>query len=219
LVETKDGLRPIEELQVGDLVLSRDTDTGETAFKAITDLIPRHDRVIWEVSLYGADGETELFETTDDHPWWIAGIGWKTTEELSPNMSVVTADGRGMVIASIIQTKRNDATYNITVADFETYFVGKQQVLVHNCNLRMKGNGDARRVAGTDQEVKSTVAQIDNVEDLKCAQCKLKDSIKNRRDENKRNDRNSSETRRHNDRIKLEEKELRKVEEKIRDKE
>jgi RHS repeat-associated protein len=166
LVQTKDGLRPIEELQVGDLVLARDTDTGETKLKPITDLIRRHDRVIWEVALSGANGETELFETTDDHPWWIAGIGWKTTEELTANMSVVTADGRGMVITSITKTSLTDATYNITVADFETYFVGKQQVLVHNCKKKLtkkerKAETMARRKAARENEPMSE-AQVQN---------------------------------------------------------
>lgn len=133
LVETEQGLRPIEEIQIGDMVWARDTETGETALKAITDLIRRESRVIWEVVLADPDGEAERFETTDDHPWWIAGQGWKKTEELAAGMAVVTKDGRGMVVASVMETDRTDATYNLTVADFETYFVGEQRVLVHNC--------------------------------------------------------------------------------------
>ncbi|MDN3647279.1 polymorphic toxin-type HINT domain-containing protein [Pontixanthobacter aestiaquae] len=133
LVETEAGLRPIEEIQVGDKVWARDENTGETALKDVTDLIQRHERIIWEVSLTGADGDTAFFETTDDHPWWIAGQGWRKTEELQAGMAVVTRDGRGMVIASVTETDRTDATYNLTVADFETYFVGEQRVLVHNC--------------------------------------------------------------------------------------
>ena len=136
LVETKDGLRPIEELEVGDFVLSKNTDTGRTTYKTITDLIPAHERVIWEVSLNGLNGERELFETTNDHPWWIAGQGWKTTNELVAGMRVTTADGRGMMIKSVVETTRSDTTYNLTVADFETYFVGQNKVLVHNCDKK-----------------------------------------------------------------------------------
>ena len=61
-------------------------------------------------------------------------------------MSVVTADGRGMVITSITKTKRTDATYNITVADFETYFVGKQQVLVHNCKDKFASRREPKSI-------------------------------------------------------------------------
>ncbi len=134
LVDTEDGLRPIEQIEIGDRVWARDEATGETALRPVTDLIQRHERVIWQVSLTGSDGEVESFETTDDHPWWIAGQGWKKTEELVAGMAVVTRDGRGMVLNSVEETERTDATYNLTVAEFETYFVGEQRVLVHNCN-------------------------------------------------------------------------------------
>lgn len=133
LVETAEGLKPIEKIAVGDLVLARNVETGETALKAVTDLIRRHERTIWQVSLNGLDGDSASFKTTDDHPWWIAGQGWKKTAELAAGMAVVTKNGRGMVVASVTETDRTDATFNLTVADFETYFVGKNGVLVHNC--------------------------------------------------------------------------------------
>jgi hypothetical protein len=141
LVETEEGLRPIEEIKIGDKVLARDVKTGETALKAVTDLIRRHARTIWEVVLTGPESEAARFETTDDHPWWIAGQGWKKTAELAAGMAVVTKDGRGMIVASVVETGRTDATYNLTVADFETYFVGQQRVLVHNCPGSSGGPG------------------------------------------------------------------------------
>lgn len=156
LVETEKGLRLIEEISIGERVWARDTQTGETALKPVTDLILRHNRVIWEVSFSGSQGQQASFETTDDHPWWIVdnsgGGRWVETENLEPGM-VATARGRNdlakfmsaslpstpqdqtMVVTSVAKTNRSDATYNLTVADFETYFVGEQRVLVHNCKL------------------------------------------------------------------------------------
>ena len=137
LVETERGLRPIEDIDIGDRVLSRNPETGETAYKDVTDLIRLNQRVIWEVSLSSEGNTSEFFETTDDHPWWIVeadGSGsWKTTELLSKGMLVTTADGRTMVIKEVSNTSQTNATYNLTVADFETYFVGENRVLVHNC--------------------------------------------------------------------------------------
>lgn len=43
------------------------------------------------------------------------------------------SDNQTMIINSVVETSRIDATYNLTVADFETYFVGTNKVLVHNC--------------------------------------------------------------------------------------
>lgn len=133
LVNTSSGLRKIESIKVGDQVWARDETTGKIELKPVTDLIKRHERVIWEVSLVGMNGTSEFFETTDDHPWWIAGQGWKTTGQLLIGMAVTTQDGKGMIISAVDETDRTDATYNLTVADFETYFVGEQKVLVHNC--------------------------------------------------------------------------------------
>jgi len=151
-------LRSIESIELGDRVWARNELTGETTLKKVTDLIRRHERRIWTVSLTGLDGADEFFETTGDHPWWIAGQGWKTTEDISPGMAVTTRDGRGMVITAVKETARTDSTYNLTVADFETYFVGEQRVLVHNCGNFDKARADAFEDAGiTDGNVKFTM--------------------------------------------------------------
>lgn len=141
LVVTQDGLRPIDEIKVGDHVLSRDTTTGVQALKPVTELIQRHDRQIWIVEIQASDGSTSLFETTDDHPWWDENAGWRRTDELAVGMRIATADGRSVSIKGVRETARTALTFNIEVADFHTYFVGNSRVLVHNdCAA------DARRV-------------------------------------------------------------------------
>jgi len=155
LVETEFGLRPIESIELGDRVLARNPETGETALKAVTDLIRLNERMIWEVSLSGNNDVSEFFETTDDHPWWVVdetGQGsWKDTAELSAGMIVTTADNQTMIITKVLETERIDATYNLTVADFETYFVGENKVLVHNCKKNLTtGNSNPDLGGGTD---------------------------------------------------------------------
>lgn len=179
LVETESGLRPIEEIEIGDLVWARDEKTGETALKPVTNLIRRHERLIWEVELRGLNDTTERFETTDDHPWWIAGQGWKTTEELTPGMAVVTRDGRGMIIASVTETNYSDATYNLTVADFETYFVGSQRILVHNCKLpKLDGTG---KMHGDLPDIKDLKKNVDD-DTLSDFRDDLKSSVQKRQE-------------------------------------
>ena len=135
-VLTKDGLKPIEDIKAGDLVLSRNVETGEQTYKPVTDIIPRHDRVIWELTVQSEDGETETFRTTDEHPWWVNGQVWKRTDELAVGMKVEDEDGVSLTIVSVHQTDGLDGTYNLTVADFNTYFVGDLNVLVHNCGSK-----------------------------------------------------------------------------------
>ncbi len=143
LVETESGLEAIETIELGDYVWARDTETGETALKEVTRLF-EHQRIIWVLTLSGENGASEVFETTDDHPWWIIdaeGSGeWLNTEQLAVGMTVVSrtdaAPDRFMTVTSVEATARLDTTYNITVADFHTYFVGENRVLVHNCGGR-----------------------------------------------------------------------------------
>lgn len=140
LVTTENGPRPIQDIRVGDLVLSRDDVTGETAFKPVVALIDGAERQIWEVMVEVVDAEgaarREIIGTTDEHPWRLVGGDWATTAELYPGAQLVTADGRGAVVVSIGQTDRIERTYNFEVEGFHTYFVGDAGLWVHNlCKL------------------------------------------------------------------------------------
>jgi len=153
-VLTEDGLKNIEDIKVGELVWSRNPETGEQELKEVTDFIPRHERVIWELTVQNEAGESETFETTDEHPWWVDGQGWKRTDELVFGMRVEDDEQRVLVVTSVRNTERKDGTYNLTVADFNTYFVGNLSVLVHNCdkvsNVTEKSNvGDVVKTPDT----------------------------------------------------------------------
>ena len=50
-VQTTDGLKAIEAVQVGDLVLARDEDTGEAGYRPVVELIAGDEREIWEVTV------------------------------------------------------------------------------------------------------------------------------------------------------------------------
>jgi hypothetical protein len=105
------------------------------------------------------DGANQNFETTDDHPWWVPGHGWKRTDELIAGMSVSTADGRGVRVVNVENTRDIQPTFNLTVADFHTYFVGEQQVWVHNANCDPRTSASPLRrnkdgVAKPDPEAK-----------------------------------------------------------------
>jgi hypothetical protein len=142
LVATDRGVRPIEEIEVGDLVLSRDEYTGETAYKPVTNVISRHDREIWDVSFaVSQDGEitTATFETTDDHPWRTSDRGWLKTGELTPGVEIQRAEGAPAKVVWVAQTGRTAVTFNLQVAEFQSYFVGEAGIWVHNCDLGNTG--------------------------------------------------------------------------------
>ena len=82
LVHTKDGLKPIETIQVGDWVLSKhESGEGEREYKRVTQTFKHEDREVISFGVEGlqADGTDRYYDlaVTPEHPIWVQGKGWK----------------------------------------------------------------------------------------------------------------------------------------------
>ena len=132
-VLTPHGLVDIETIQIGDLVMAwREDGSGYGAYP-VSALIRPPSRVIWELTLRDAEGNTEVFETTDDHPWHASAYGtFLRTDELAAGMVLSTQDGDGVTVIEVDKTEETAPTYNLTVADAHTFFVGDDGIWVHN---------------------------------------------------------------------------------------
>lgn len=215
-VLTESGYKNIEEIKLGEKLWAKNTESGEQAWKPVTKVFNEPDRGIYEIRLKGKDGFEQKIEATDDHPFYVVGKSWKTTIELTVGDKIETDSNFPMEVVSVIDEKRQALTYNFTVADFHTYYVTKKNVLVHNCNLSMKPGALGNSTKGSDDVVTNTVNQIANSGDSAakaCAACKLKESLKTRRADQKRqtNKTNKAYTD-HKARIKVEQKALEKLE-------
>ena len=148
---TKDGYKNIEDVAIGDWVWSKDTETGEQAFKRVVHLFVKHDREIFTLNVLDQDGNTLEVGTTDDHPFFVVGEGWKVTEDLVAGDAIET-DGHGAVIVqSVSHDGHTEVTYNFEVEDFHTYYVTKKNLLVHNSDC-----GDAAEEATKGAERAAT---------------------------------------------------------------
>jgi hypothetical protein len=137
-VATPDGLRRIENIQVGDWVAAWDEDTKLVSPQRVIDLIRPEPKLIWRLETLNADGETEVYEVTDDHPWYVEGLSggrgeWVKTKDLRTGQRIETADDRGLLILEIARTDRAERTYNLTVEGLHTFLVGEDGAVVHNC--------------------------------------------------------------------------------------
>lgn len=137
-VLTDQGYRDIEDIKTGDKVWSKDTETGEQAFKPVTTLFVRDDREIYKVSVSTMSGEMVDIETTDDHPFYVVDAGWTRTLALNAGDRIETYGHGEVVVESIVDLNTVAPTYNFTIADFNTYYVTEQNVLVHNENCKGK---------------------------------------------------------------------------------
>jgi hypothetical protein len=129
LVWTIRGPQSIERMQIGDLVLSQHPDTGELAYKPVLRTTVRPKGPLFAIE---AGGET--LTTSGGHPFWVAGEGWMKTRDLKSGYVLHSASGALRV--SAVEPAGEAETYNLVVADFNTYFVGYDKVLSHDNSVR-----------------------------------------------------------------------------------
>jgi hypothetical protein len=140
---------PIEQIRVGDRVMAHDPETGETSLKPVTTLFVNDEDAIWELVVETTSGTSEIHRVTDNHPYYIEGQGWVEVADLAVGMSIATMEGDPVTLVSITNTGEVERTFNFEVADFHTYFVGDQHVLVHNCSRSQRAaTRQAKRDAG-----------------------------------------------------------------------
>lgn len=132
LVETPDGKVAIEDIKVGDWVLSKDDLTGKVAFKQVTTLFRNADKLIYELSVVNEQGETEVIGTTAEHPFYVKDKGWTKTIQLLVGDKITTADDNIVTVFAVRLSPTRQDTYNFEVDDYHTYFVGKNKLWVHN---------------------------------------------------------------------------------------
>ena len=130
LVETVSGLRRIEEIDVGDIVWSRDDGTGEEGWKPVVQTFITPDQVVFDLDLVEADGDEQELIVTAEHPLWTKS-GWVAVGDLANGESIWARDGWAEVI-SVADGGPRQTVYNFEVADFHTYFVGEGGVWAHN---------------------------------------------------------------------------------------
>jgi hypothetical protein len=134
LVWTTQGLVPIEQVRAGDVVLAKDEQSGELVFRLVTNEIVVKQTALLDVTLE-QDGRGVALRTTDEHPFWVEGQGWRRADSLQPGQTVQTVGGTATVLALSFTGERT-TVYNISVDGHPNYFVGPDGVWVHNCNLR-----------------------------------------------------------------------------------
>lgn len=128
-VWTDTGAVPIEAVRIGDRVLSQSQETGELTYKLVLDTTVRPPSPTLRLGV----GDEEIVATLG-HPIWVAGKGWRMTKELEAGDLLHGV--HGSVPIDYIQPGPEAEAYNLVVADFDTYFIGKQRVLVHDNRAR-----------------------------------------------------------------------------------
>lgn len=122
-IQTQSGLRPVEAIRVGDLVVAQNIQSGEIQLRPVLRTTVRPPARTYQIAYTNG----EKIQATLGHRWWVIGKGWVKTKDLKEGMSMRTASG----YATIESLKDADAavTYNLLVDQDHTYFVGQSRVL------------------------------------------------------------------------------------------
>ena len=124
-VWTQEGLRPIETIVVGDLVLAQHPVTGEVAYRPVLEKTVGTPTPTLAVEL--AD---ETIVATRGHRFWVEDQGWEMAKSLTPEMTLHSI--ASPLLVKSVEPSEELECHNMVVEGFHTYFVGNSQVLVHD---------------------------------------------------------------------------------------
>ncbi|HEY0708246.1 MAG TPA: polymorphic toxin-type HINT domain-containing protein [Polyangia bacterium] len=132
-VVTIGGLVSIEEVTAGTLVLSRSEAGDTTDWRPVLQTFVNQSRSLVRLSTLDADGRTETFETTGNHPFFTERRGWIDARDLVPGADLlIDGEGRPVRLLNADSLDRQVPVYNFEVAEFHTYFIGASAIWVHN---------------------------------------------------------------------------------------
>ena len=129
LVTTKEGLKRIDEVKTGDYVLSKDVKSGEIGYKKVNYVYIKNTNRLVQLIV----GNEEI-NTTSSHLFFTDSGWWKSAKNIKVGDRILTDDGelKEVTATIVVELEEPVRIYNLNVEDYHTYFVGTNELLVHN---------------------------------------------------------------------------------------
>lgn len=128
-VLTDEGWKPIQDVVVGDRVLSRDQfdPNGPLKWSGVERVFTSRTDVVLNITLENG----RALQLTPEHVIWIEEVGWVQAQEvlIGDTMRLSDAAARSAIVR-VQYEQKEAATYNIQVAETRTFFV--DGIWVHN---------------------------------------------------------------------------------------
>ncbi|MES0492107.1 MAG: polymorphic toxin-type HINT domain-containing protein, partial [Leptospirales bacterium] len=125
-VHTKDGIKPIEEVELNDLVFAYDEETGKLGYHEVTAEFRRSAPATIVVTA----GE-ENIETTGKHPFFVEGKGWVEAKDLKEG-NLLQTNAKTVEITRLEFKEQKTTVYNIEIDQAHNYYVSTIGAWVHN---------------------------------------------------------------------------------------
>ncbi len=135
LVHTSTGVKPIEQIQLGDVVLAWNEATSQNEFRRVVSLIVGIRRDM--VKLYLESEDAPLIASTN-HKFFVQGKGWVMASDLA--VGDILLDKNSMPVrvkkAEKVLCPDEVKVYNLEVEGLHDYYAGPTGVLTHNKGLK-----------------------------------------------------------------------------------
>ena len=138
---TKQGLKAIEEISVGEEVLAYNSNLGIYEYKDVVDVYVNKSKELCHI-----ETDNDEIICTPNHSI-LTSNGWKEAKDISCKDLLVTSKGTSKVQKVEKEFLKDEINvYNLNVLGYHTYVIGKDLVVVHNNCTDIK--------AGATQKVK-----------------------------------------------------------------
>ena len=134
-VHTKEGFKNIEDIKVGDLVLSYDEEEKTNSFNKVKELLihENNNEDIYELSI-----NDKVLKVTEKHRFYIVNendYSWIAAKDLKVNDQIMLYNGEIHNIDKIESYSHFGTVYNLEVENHHNYYVSEDGILVHNVKL------------------------------------------------------------------------------------
>ena len=136
VVTTPTGKVPIEQLKVGDLVVSYNFDTAKLETARIANIFKKKTYSITQLSI-GSD----TIEVDDDHKFYCPLLKeqWIEAHNLQERHFLLKGLTEVVRITTVTPLQKEAEVYYLTLAENHNFFVSEQEILVHNFAIPLIG--------------------------------------------------------------------------------
>ena len=151
LVHTEEGTKPIEDVNISDLVWSYDELTQNWGLSRVSDLLIHN----YNDAIYTIEVANVTIDATSNHPFWVVSGQllasrprpvdipdeefrnssdgrWTEAKDLRPGDLLLTRNGSFAEIKSVNQDYKNITVFNLSIDELHNYAVSEIGVLAHN---------------------------------------------------------------------------------------
>jgi hypothetical protein len=146
MVLTRSGLKPIEDIEVGELLAARDPATGAVHWQPVRARLIRGAAQVMRLTVRDEAGRIETVVVTPNHPYLRAdgtvdilravsldpGGLWTAAGYLKAGDKLDSVNGQLVEVVRVEVDSTTTTVYNLEVAEDHTYAVGELQAWVHN---------------------------------------------------------------------------------------